>query len=77
MAPETAPSMLRLAVAFGRLLRRTGISAGPDRVVGFATALEELDVGSRYDVYWAGRVSLCSRHEEFEMYDRAFKVFWE
>ena len=49
MAPETeaAPPMLRMAVAFGRLLRRVGLAAGPDRVVGFATALQELDVGSR------------------------------
>src|SRR5215212_4145550 len=69
--------MLRMAVAFGRLLRRAGLAAGPDRVVGFAGALEELDVGNRGDVYWAGRVTLCSRPEEFEMYDRAFKVFWE
>jgi uncharacterized protein with von Willebrand factor type A (vWA) domain len=66
-----------MAVAFGRLLRRVGLAAGPDRVVGFATALEELDVGSRDDVYWAGRATLCSRPEDFDMYDRAFKVFWE
>ena len=79
MAAETAPRfpVLRVAVAFGRLLRRAGLAAGPDRVVGFATALEQLDVGSRDDVYWAGRTTLCSRPEDFEMYDRAFRVFWE
>jgi uncharacterized protein len=77
MAPETELPMLRMAVTFGRLLRRVGLAAGPDRVVGFAGALEELDVGNRDDVYWAGRVTLCSRPEDFEMYDRAFKVFWE
>ncbi|QIN80926.1 VWA domain-containing protein [Rubrobacter marinus] len=69
--------MVRVAVVFGRLLRRAGIAAGPDRVVGFAGALEEIDVGDRDDVYWAGRTTLCSRPEDFEMYDRAFKVFWE
>ncbi|CAA9411192.1 MAG: Carbon monoxide oxidation accessory protein CoxE [uncultured Rubrobacteraceae bacterium] len=79
MTPETAPGvpMLRMAVAFGRLLRRAGLAAGPDRVVGFASALEELDVGSRDDVYWAGRTTLCSRPEDFEMYERVFRVFWE
>jgi len=78
MPPETqAPPMLRAAVAFGRLLRRAGLAAGPDRVVGFARALEVVDVGRRADVYWAGRTTLCSRREDFEMYDRAFKVFWE
>lgn len=77
MPPEAELPILRMAVTFGRLLRRVGLAAGPDRVVGFAGALEELDVGSRDDVYWAGRVTLCSRPEDFEMYDRAFKVFWE
>ena len=77
MSSETELPMLRMAVTFGRLLRRVGLAAGPDRVVNFAVALEELDVGNRDDVYWAGRVTLCSRPEDFEMYDRAFKVFWE
>ena len=77
MSSETELPMLRMAVTFGRLLRQAGLAAGPDRVVEFMRALEELDVGNRDDVYWAGRVTLCSRPEDFEMYDRAFKVFWE
>ena len=75
--PETAPPLLDAAVAFGRLLRRAGIAAGPDRVAGFVRALEELDVTRREDVYWAGRVTLCSRREDLEIYDRAFRSFWE
>ncbi len=75
--PETAPPLLDAAVAFGRLLRRAGIAAGPDRVAGFVRALEELDVTRREDVYWAGRVTLCSRREDLEIYDRAFRAFWE
>ncbi|PLS85155.1 MAG: hypothetical protein CYG60_14175 [Actinobacteria bacterium] len=66
-----------MAVTFGRLLRRAGLAAVPDRVVSFASALEELDVTNREDVYWAGRTTLCSRPEDFEMYERAFGVFWE
>lgn len=75
--PETAPPILDAAVAFGRLLRRAGIAAGSDRVAGFVRALEELDVTRREDVYWAGRITLCSRREDLEIYDRAFRVFWE
>ena len=75
--PETAPPLLDAAVAFGRLLRRAGIAAGPDRVAGFVRALQELDVTRREDVYWAGRVTLCSRQEDLEIYDRAFRAFWE
>ena len=69
--------MLDAAVAFGRLLRRAGIASGTDRVVEFARALEELDVTRREDVYWAGRITLCSRPEDREIYDKAFEVFWE
>jgi uncharacterized protein with von Willebrand factor type A (vWA) domain len=69
--------MLDAAVAFGRLLRRAGIAAGSDRVAGFVRALGELDVTRREDVYWAGRVTLCSRREDLEIYDRAFRAFWE
>ena len=78
--PETtqeATPMLDAAVAFGRLLRRAGLAAGPDRVAGFVRALEELDVARRDDVYWAGRVTLCSRREDLEIYDRAFRAFRE
>jgi uncharacterized protein len=69
--------MLDAAVAFGRILRGAGLRIGTDRVVGFARALEELDVGRREDVYWAGRITLVSRPEELENYDRAFELFWD
>jgi uncharacterized protein with von Willebrand factor type A (vWA) domain len=71
-----APPILGAAVAFGRLLRRAGLRVGPDRIVEFARALEELDASRREDVYWAGRVTLCSRREDLDLYDRAFRVFW-
>jgi uncharacterized protein len=72
-----APPMLDAAVAFGRVLRGAGLRVGTDRVVGFARALEELDAGRRDDVYWAGRITLVSRPEEIEPYDRAFELFWD
>ena len=72
-----APPMLDAAVTFGRLLRRVGLAAGTDRVVEFAKALGELNPARREDVYWAGRITLCSRPEDLELYDRAFGAFWE
>ena len=72
-----APPMLDAAVIFGRILRGAGLRVGTDRLVGFARALEELDAGRRDDVYWAGRVTLVSRPEEIETYDRAFELFWD
>lgn len=72
-----APLMLDASVAFGRVLRGAGLRVGTDRIVGFARALEELDPGRRDDAYWAGRVTLVSRPEDIEVYDRAFKLFWD
>jgi uncharacterized protein with von Willebrand factor type A (vWA) domain len=72
-----ASPMLGAAVAFGRVLRGAGLRVGTDRLIEFARALEELDAGRRDDVYWAGRITLVSRPEEMETYDRAFELFWE
>ena len=69
--------VLPAAVAFGRLLRRAGMNVGTDRTVEFARALDTLDVSSREEVYWAGRATLCSGPDDFEVYDRAFRAFWE
>jgi uncharacterized protein len=71
------PPMLDAAVAFGRTLRGAGLRVGTDRLVEFARALEELDAGRRNDVYWAGRITLVTRPEELETYDRAFELFWD
>jgi uncharacterized protein len=69
--------MLDAAVAFGRVLRGAGLRVGTDRLVEFARALEELDASRREDVYWAGRITLVSRPEDIETYDRAFELFWD
>jgi uncharacterized protein len=69
--------MLDAAVAFGRVLRGAGLRVGTDRLVEFARAVEEMDPSRRDDVYWSGRVTLTSRPEDIEVYDRAFELFWE
>ena len=75
--PAQAPPMLDAAVAFGRILRGAGLRVGTDRLVEFARALEELDASRREDVYWAGRITLVSRPEDTDTYDRAFELFWD
>jgi uncharacterized protein with von Willebrand factor type A (vWA) domain len=71
------PPMLDAAVAFGRVLRGAGLRVGTDRLVEFARAIEEMDPSRRDDVYWSGRITLTSRPEDIELYDRAFELFWE
>src|SRR5215210_1789640 len=72
-----SPPMLDAVVAFGRVLRGAGLRVGTDRLVEFARAIEEMDPARRNDVYWSGRITLTSRPEDIELYDRAFELFRE
>src|SRR5690606_6294662 len=71
-APRPATPLEEVAVAFGRALRRAGVAAGPERVRMLAEALQHVDVMSRRQVYWAGRVTCCSTQAELAVYDRVF-----
>src|SRR3712207_8518376 len=53
--------------------RGAGLRVGTDRLVEFARAIEEMDPSRRDDVYWSGRITLTSRPEDIEIYDRAFE----
>lgn len=66
-----------LAVAFCRVLRAAGISTPIGNVIMFVEALDKLGLDERDDVFWAGRSSLVRRPEDIDLFDRAFKVFWE
>ena len=71
---EQAPA--RMAVGFGRILRRSGLAAPLGSVLAFAQALDAVGLESRTGVYWAGRATLVRRPEDVEPYNRAFAVFW-
>jgi uncharacterized protein len=63
-------------VGFARTLRAAGVPASPDRVHAMVTAIVTLDVTARADVYWAGRLTLCSSPEDLDRYDRAFAAYF-
>ncbi|WP_240432507.1 vWA domain-containing protein [Rubrobacter indicoceani] len=67
----------RAAVAFGRVLRRSGIRCGSDRTMEFVRALEVVGLKSRREVYWSGKAVFCSRYEDLKLYDAAFQAFWD
>jgi uncharacterized protein with von Willebrand factor type A (vWA) domain len=58
-------------VGFARTLRAAGVDATPDRVHQTVLATEHLDPARRRDLYWAGRLTLCSGPEDLERDDRA------
>jgi uncharacterized protein with von Willebrand factor type A (vWA) domain len=63
-------------VGFGRYLRRLGMPVGPGRVLSFARAVAALVPADRDDLYWAGRATLISRHDQIEDYDAAFEAWF-
>jgi len=51
-------------VGFARTLRAAGVDASAERVHAMVTATSHLDVSKSLDVYWAGRLTLCSCEED-------------
>ena len=75
----TAPTGGALAfnlLAFGRLLRRTGLPVGPAEALAAAEALTLIDIGDRRQVHAALRGTMVRRHEHFDVFDQAFLLFW-
>lgn len=66
-----------IAVAFTRVLRGAGLKVPTSCTHTFAEALCAVGLDDRDGVYWSGRATLARRPEDIEMFDRAFKVFFE
>lgn len=67
---------VRLAVAFGRVLRDAGVAVPGGAVAAFASALEAVGVAREGDVYWAGRATLLTAPEDAPAFDAAFATFF-
>ncbi len=72
--PGTA--IVRHVVTFGRVLREVGIEVGPGRVLDAVRGLGAVDLTRQEDVYFTLRQTLVSRHDELELFDRAFTAWF-
>jgi uncharacterized protein len=63
-------------VTFGRVLREAGIEVGPGRIADAVHGLGAVDLTKQDDVYFALRTTLVSRHDELELFDRAFRAWF-
>mgnify|MGYP001239274738 CR=1 FL=1 len=75
MISQPEPLALNLIV-FGRILRRFGLGAQPDRIVLFAQALDQVSFASRDDVKAAGRSVFVRNADERRRFEVAFDAFW-
>jgi uncharacterized protein with von Willebrand factor type A (vWA) domain len=63
-------------VTFGRVLREAGLEIGPGRIADALRGLDAVDLSRQEDVYWALRVTLVTRREELDPFDRAFNAWF-
>lgn len=61
---------------FGRALRAAGMSVGPGDVLDAVGALEVAGIGGRHDFYWTLHAVFVRRHEDHDVFDQAFRIFW-
>jgi uncharacterized protein with von Willebrand factor type A (vWA) domain len=61
---------------FARILRATGLPIGPGRVIEAVRAVEAVGVTNKTDFYWTLHAVFVNRHDQREMFDQAFRIFW-
>ena len=68
--------LTRAMLAFGSMLRASGLPVTTSAVMDAVRALEAVDLMDRAEVYLALRTVLMSRIEEQPAFDRCFEAFW-
>jgi hypothetical protein len=63
-------------LGFARLLRRAGLSLGPDRVLDGVRTAAAVGLRDRADFYWALHAVFVSRPEDRALFRQAFELFW-
>ena len=76
IAAEAEGDPIEGLVGFTAVLRGAGLQITTDRVAAFLTALDELDVTSQWQTYWAGRLTLCADPDDLPRYDQAFEQWF-
>jgi uncharacterized protein len=76
-SPPTSPApFIDLLVRFAGELRVAGLAVGSGDVLLYCSALGQLNPADLVDLYWAGRTTLVSRHDDIAVYDRVFRRFF-
>ena len=61
---------------FARLLRRAGLKVGPADMLAAQAAIGLVDIGVKAQVRTALRATMVHRHEDGDLFDYAFSIFW-
>lgn len=63
-------------IGFTRSLRHAGLAVDAHRVEAYLHALDQVDLRSPVQTYWAGRLTLCSQPDDLARYDAAFEAWF-
>lgn len=63
-------------VYFARALRKAGMRVGPAAVKDAIEAVLVAGIGTRDDFYWTLHSVLVTRHEDHQVFDEAFRLYW-
>jgi len=66
----------RVLLGFARELRAAGLRVGTGDALSYLAAMTPLDPTDLVDLYWAGRATLLSRHEDETSYDQVFRRYF-
>jgi uncharacterized protein with von Willebrand factor type A (vWA) domain len=59
-------------VGFTRALWQAGLNATTGRTAAYLEAVEQIDIADPSQLYWAGRLTMCSEPDDLPRYDEAF-----
>lgn len=68
--------MLGNLLAFCRVLRDLELDVTAGRILDICRSLEHIDICSRSQFYYTLRSNLVSSHEDIEIFDQVFSLFW-
>lgn len=67
---------VEVLVGFGRELRASGLTVGSGDLLIYGSACALLDPSDLVDVYWSGRTTLVTRHDQLPTYDAVFRRYF-
>jgi uncharacterized protein with von Willebrand factor type A (vWA) domain len=73
--PDRAP-VVGLLAGFAAQLRSAGLAVGSGDVLTYCSAVSVLDPTDLLDLYWAGRTTLLSRHQDTGTYHEVFRRYF-
>jgi uncharacterized protein with von Willebrand factor type A (vWA) domain len=74
--PAPGEAFTGVLLGFAAELRAAGLRVGTGDVLGYLAAMGPLDPADLVDLYWAGKATLVSRHDDDPAYDQVFRRYF-